>query len=200
MEYTQFAVGQPYPFAVESTKKMKDQDGAVFESLEEGDGFIFTIYLNGPHPREIDLVRKAKMQIRLVQDGKFVLPLVKFGDSLMIFELSMDPTLYTDARALQMAKNNNMLIVSLVDSSNGILVALRQASFPLRMIQVCAENWANAYLDSDFSEDYFKWYRQLQQFSLEDLWAKGEPAGSMGESYDLNEIGYSLDSQHYKKK
>lgn len=178
---------------------MMNQDGAVFEALEDNGGYILGVYLNQPHPQEVAILRSEKILTRLLIQDNFILPMVQFGSTLMIFEISFDPTLYTDERVFQFQESNNTLMVVSIDSSTGKVVALRHANFPLKFIQHCSEAWAKAFLETNYSEKYRNWYGGLQQHSLETLWEKAMPTGTLGDSYDLEEITYSPTSQQYKK-
>lgn len=196
---TYFQVGEKFPMFEGSLKKMKNQDGGNFEALESGNGYLMSIYLNKPHPKEISIIRTKTIYVRLVEEGEFVLPIIKFGNTTIIFELSLDPTLYDDARALQFKESSNMMLIALIDSSTGKIAALRQANLPLKMIQNCSEKWARAFLDSEYSKQYSNWYLKMRQVPLERLWQRGTYVGKMGESYNLDEIYFKSDSQHYQK-
>lgn len=199
MELVSFTVGEKFPLFQNSLKEMKYQDGAVFESMEEGQGFLLSVCFNQPSPKEIEILRKEKIHVRLIEEEGFVLPLIRFGEHAVIFELSLDPTLYEDARAMQLTEKNNTMVLAVIDTSNEKIMGIRHSNLPLKMIQTCADSWARAYLDADYSQKYSKWFQKLQNISLEALWSYGVPAGELGETYDLNEIQFSRDSQFYKK-
>lgn len=196
---TLITVGQDYPLFQGGTNQMMNQDGAVFEALEDNSGYILAVYLNQPHSQEISILRSEKILTRLLIQDNFILPMVQFGSTLMIFEISFDPTLYTDERVFQFQESNNTLMVVSIDSSNRKVVALRHANFPLKFIQHCSETWAKAFLENNYSEKYRNWYGGLQQHSIETLWEKATPTGTLGDSYNIDEITYSPTSQQYKK-
>lgn len=196
---TLITVGQEFPLFQNGTKDMYGLDGGIFEALEDGDGYMYSLYLMNPIQEEILAVRTKTISVRVIQEDNFVLPLIRFGNTLMIFEMSFDPTLYKDARAFQFKDANNLLSIVLIDSSNGKVNALRQANLPLKLIQLCSEKWANAFLELDYSRKYKEWYHKLQSIPLEVLWDRALYLGKMGESYNLDEIHYKLNSDHYNK-
>lgn len=196
---TFFTVGEKYPLFQEGTERMLNQDGALFEAMDENEGFILGIYLNRPHPEEISLIRKETIHTRLVIENNFILPMIKFGDKPLIFEMNFDPTLYNDSRALQLSETNNMILIVTIDSSTGKIAALRHANLPLNFVQHCSQIWSRALLSTDYSAQYTNWSKGLQANSIESLWNKAIPTGSLGERYDIDEITYHPNSQHYTK-
>jgi hypothetical protein len=194
---TLVSVGEEYPIFKNGTEKMANRDGGILEAFEEGEGLWFHLYLKNPNQKEIEIFRKEKISVRLVQDDNFVLPVVRFGNTMMIFEMSFDPTLYKDVRAFQISEINNLLTMVLIDSSNGIVKALRQANLPLKFIQIAKEKWARAFLEVGYSEKYKKWYEKLKQIPLEKVWDRALYVGKLGETYNLEEVHYHYDSNFY---
>lgn len=194
---TMIAIGETYPLFEKSMKMLNNQDGGVFEALENGDGFLYTMFLNQPSKEEINLVRTKDIKVRLIDEEPFVLPLIQFDNSRMIFEMSFDPTLYQDDRAFQMKQSNNVLTIVLVDSSTHVVHALRSANLPLRFIQRCGHVWAKAFLEPDFSNRYKQWFRKKQEIDLESLWEHALYLGKMGETYNIEEVHYAPNSDFY---
>lgn len=192
------SVGEKFPLFEKGLNTVRNQDGVLFEALEDNGGYSIVVCLNKPIPKEIELVAEHRINIRLFQEGNFILPMVQFGSEPMIFEMFFDPTRYTDERAIQLQQDNNSVMVTLVDSSTNIVKALRMANLPLDFIQTCSYHWSKAYLQSDFSSDYVSWYRKLQQLSLESLWEQAKPVGYLGESYNLDETTHFPDVQSKK--
>jgi hypothetical protein len=184
-------VGKEFPLYSETVEKLRGKDGVYFEASEIGQGYLLCIHYNNITNHEIETIRFGKARMRVVTSVEgFVLPLIKFGQH-MIFELIFDPTLYEDARALQLSTSNNLITIIAIDSRTNIVKGLRQANLPLKMIQICSEYWAKAILEINFSERYKDWINHLQEkYTLEGLWNRGIDVGYLGESYDLNEIHY----------
>lgn len=193
------SVGKEFPLFQNGLNAVRNQDGVLFEAIEDDGGYSIVVCLNKPTPEEIELVSEQRIHMRLFQEDNFVLPMVQFGSYQMIFEMFFDPTRYEDERAIQLQEDNNSVMVTLVDSSNNIVKGLRMANLPLELIQICSYYWSKAYLQSNFSTDYAKWYQHLQQYSLETLWEQSKPVGYLGESYNLNETTHFPDSQSKKK-
>ena len=127
----------------------------------------FTIYFIQPHPDEIAAIQHETIHVRVLKKDGFALPMLRFGSTNMMFEMSFDPTLYQDARALDIIKSNNLLTITLVNSLNSVVKALRYCIFPLKFMQECTELWSRAYLKSGYSTDYRAWYLKMQQFPVD---------------------------------
>lgn len=182
------SIGETYPLFQETTKAMYGQDGGLLESMEDGHGYIYNMYLNQPIPEEIDMVQHQMVRFRLVMQDNFVLPLVQFGDSNMIFEMRFDPTAYEDDRALQLMGKNNLLTIVLIDSTNGVVKALRNANLPLQFSKQCYKKWTAAFKQENYSIHYKVWCEKLASVPLEILWEEAVDVGLLGESFDLSEL------------
>lgn len=191
---TLIAVGEEYPLFQDGTVAMKNQDGAILEAFEDDGGFVLAIYLTEPTEEEVRVIRTEPIKTKLMcEEEAFVLPMIQFGETQMIFEVSFDPTLYDDNRAFQLKDKNNLLTIVLIDSTTGIVHGLRQANFPLKFIQHCSVAWKQAMNIQNYSERYIKWYLKLQQYSIEELWDTSVDVGQMGEHYDIE----ALQSDYY---
>jgi hypothetical protein len=188
VELINIVVGQKFPLFEKGYEQHKGQEYAVFEASEFNQGYMFCAYI--PHPRgyEIEAFRKSPIQMRIVKGDGMVIPMIKIGNQL-IYEIIFDPTLYDDDRALQIVDRNNILTLFLIDSNTGMLLAIRQCNFPLKMIQMCKEVWSRAILDINFSEKFSNWHKTLQEkYSLNTMWERALYVGKMGETYNLDEI------------
>lgn len=185
---TRIAVGEIYPLFEKSMKQMKGKDGAVFEAMSMGDGYVFTVFYNQPLAAETEIFSQKPIHVRLLIEHPFCLPLIQFGDTRMLFEMSLDPTLYQDKRATQFISINNLCTFVLVDSQSGIVRSLRASNFPLRMITLCAQYWAHAFDVPNYSAQYLAWYQNKQNIPLEKLWTQALDVGKMGESFNVHEL------------
>lgn len=189
---TWLKVGERFPFFSKNIHNLQNQDGSIFEALDEDAGYLLSIFLNKPNQNEMDMFHEKTTQIRLYERDEFVLPLIRFGSSDFIFEMSFDPTLYSDGRAFQFKGTNNTLFISLIDSSNDFKVlGLRAGNLPLKMIQKCSKHWAKACLEVDYANRYRQWYKDTQDnLWIKQVWDRAVYVGKLGETYDLNEIFY----------
>jgi hypothetical protein len=104
----------------------------------------------------------------------------------LIQELSFDPTLYKDARSLQMVEDNNLVTTFAIDSNTNLVRGIRTSNLPLNYIQACRVSWSKAMLDDSYQ--YAEWYLGIQrQYTTEQLWEQATDVGQMGESYNPSE-------------
>lgn len=202
VELINVEVGQPFPLYKDSVKHLRGIDGAFFEASDFNQGYNFCIHLTNISYMDTHIFRKEKIQMKVLQgsDG-LVLPMVRFGKSMM-FEMNFNPNLYDDNRALQLTDTNNILNMFLIESNNGVLKAIRQCNFPLKMIQICREAWSRAILDPSYNEKYEEWLKRTSSYALQTLWDRATKVGELGETYDLRDIKipnqYQPDSDNLK--
>jgi len=182
------SVGEKYTLFDAAYEAMKNQDGGILEALDGGEGFWYHLYLNKPTGEEKKTFQEEKINVRLIEEEDYLLPMIRFGDTLMIYEMSFDPTIYDDKRAMQIAEENNLLSVILIDSTSNIVEGLRQANLPLRFIQICKDKWEKAYEIKNYSQKYKKWYTKIQRIPVDTLWNRGIYVGKLGESFNLSEL------------
>ncbi|WP_255305653.1 hypothetical protein [Paenibacillus sp. Mc5Re-14] len=188
IELCEIKVGERFPLFANSIEKLKGIDGAKFEATDFNQGYFFCIHLTDISFMDKQSFRNDKIAVKVLQgDGGMILPMIMFGKS-MIFEMKFDPTLYDDERVFQLAEGYNILTIFLIESNNGVVKAIRQCNLPLKMVQICKEAWGRAMLDLDFSSKFQAWTTRLNNYSLQTLWDRATKVGSMGETYDLNEI------------
>lgn len=188
VELVSIEVGKKFPIYEESIEKLKGMDGAHFEANDFGQGYSFCVHLSNITFMDKQSFRNDKVTMKILQgnDG-LVLPMIRFGKS-MLFEMNFNPTLYDDDRALQLASTNNMLLIYLIESNNGVLKAIRQCNLPLKMIQICREAWGRAILDPNYTSKYNEWLERTSKHSLKTLWDRATNVGDLGETYDLQDI------------
>jgi hypothetical protein len=190
LELVSIKVGEIFPLFNESTTHLRGQDGAFFEASSHNQGYMFCIYNYDLHFMEIQTYKNANIEVRILQgsDG-MILPLLRFGKTNVIYEMVFDPTKYEDDRALQFLQANNLLLISVIESRNGILKYMREATnFPLKFIQICKEAWSRALMDLNFSDKYTVWIEKMRRYDLITLWNRATPVGVLGESFNLNDI------------
>ncbi|MCY9737478.1 hypothetical protein M5X17_27635 [Paenibacillus alvei] len=189
LELIPITVGQKFTL-FDNVDNLIGKDVGLFEALSHEQGYVYIINYTNISQGEYSAVKSKKISVNIYKDDSgFVLPLMRFGNSNLIFEFVFDPTLYKDARSLQFTENNNIMSIFLIEGTNGNVLHIRQVNLPLKMIQICKEAWSRAILDVDFSVKYSNWYENIKQkHSLETLWDRATYIGKMGEMYDVNEI------------
>jgi len=188
-EIFEIKVGEKMPVFQKSLEKMKGRDGAVFEASEFNQGYNFFIHLANISFMEKHIFQTERVHMRVLQgsDG-LVLPMMQFGKTGLMFEILFDPTLYDDNRSLQFTNRSNILTMILIESTNGIVKAIRQCNLPLKMIQICKEAWAKAILDPEYRKKHNEWAEKISRYPLQTLWSRATKVGELGESYNLEDI------------
>lgn len=111
----------------------------------------------------------------------FVLTLIKYGNTNLIFEMSFDPTLYKDERRGIFFKSNMLTIIG-VDSNTNIIKTLRYVSMPLKLHQLYKDAWSLALKRKEFSQKYMNWVDDLdKRYSVVQLWKMSKMYGQMGQ-------------------
>jgi len=130
---------------------------------------------------EILLLRQGKISVRIIHELDYLLTLIKFESSQLIFELPFDPTKYKDDRVDKLL-NSNMLQIITIESSNNIVKGLRMVSIPFKLFNLWITVWTNAKNIFDYSNKYERWMNDLDnRYSLLNLWDRGIYIGKMGE-------------------
>ncbi|MDD4111347.1 MAG: hypothetical protein PHS54_07430 [Clostridia bacterium] len=179
------AVGQPLEL-FKTRPEFKYQDGAVFECLQGGT-FAFIIYMNKITEQEKEILRKNKIRVKIIREDDFLLTMINYVGTPLVFEMSFDPTLYKDGRFFSLSKSNLITIIG-VDSSNNIIQTLRTVSTPPKLFGIWQKYWLKPWNISHYQEDftirYKEWVDNLDtKYTVLQLWERGEYIGVMGESY-----------------
>ena len=184
--------GEIFPFFKKRWEQQKGKDFSGFDSVDEINGYLLSIYYNGLTEQEKEILKTKPVNVRLVETVKgFVLPMLRFGNSKMIFELEYDPNIYPDARSLQLSSHNNLIGIAAMDSRDNRIKVVRTLNMPLKMVQTCSDEWARALLNPSYSVEYKEWLTELRSKStIYQLWDRGIPAGKLGEVYNPDEIHY----------
>lgn len=177
--FTVLEVGKP--FELFYGRNMTGQTGCIFEQLNDGQ-FCLVVYMDNMSLEEVIALRTAKIQVRVIKEtDDFVLTLIKYGNSPLVFEIAFDPTLYTDERRKMFEKSNMLSIIS-VDSNSNSIKTLRYVSMPLKLYDLYRGAWSLALHREEFSERYTRWIDDLdRRYSVLELWSRGEKYGEMGQ-------------------
>jgi hypothetical protein len=180
-EITSLQVGEPFPMFENSRQMVLGQDGCVMEILPEDEGYILSLYMRNMTKREFECLRYEKIKCSFIQEGDFILTLIKYGNTDLIFEISLDPTLYKDGRGTNFLKSNMITIVG-IESTTNIVNTLRHCSIPVGLYKKWITVWDKAKDIENYSQKYTNWMNDLDdRYSVEELWNIGVYAGEMGE-------------------
>jgi len=173
-------VGKEFPMFINSKRNMVNADGCIFEILPEND-YIICIYMRGMNKNEISALRYEKIKCKYIQEGDFILPLIRYGNTELIFELNLDPTLYKDGRGNNLLKTNMLTIVG-IESMTNVINTLRYCNFPVRLYSKLITIWDKAKDINNYSDKYTRWVNDIDnRYSLVQLWDMGIYIGKMGE-------------------
>lgn len=156
-------------------------DGSYFEALDEKDGFIMTTYLANMVNKEKTYMREEQINVRMIKEGNKILFITRYGLSPLMFEVSFDPTLYGDERAMQIAFDNHMVTFISVERSNNEIQTLRTANFPMKLKQALITAWSSAFNEENYSRNYAEWVNGLYRYDMWTLWEMAEDVGFFGE-------------------
>lgn len=162
-------------------------EGARFEQLDTGEWFII-IYMGEPSKEERKIVRKAKILTRYLIDESetMVMALIRFESSQIIYELVFDPTRYKAIEwkdRIDWWDKSNTVSLLLIDSTDGMIGAIRVANMPKALWEVWRESWRKSVSIEDYSRKYTGWIQTLWQRNTMDLWNPATPSGVFGERY-----------------
>lgn len=181
-EFIIVAVGEKLPIFTNAIEDMKYQNCGLFEASETGEGFYFLGFYDNPTIEEIEMFQTEDILYRILRgQDNLILPLFQFKDSKTIFEISFDPTKYSDNRGMRNIIESNIITTLLIDSSTGIVKAIRSGNLPKKFSQSCGEAWSKAMVDANYSQKFDHWMMINGFNSLESLWDQAIDVGKFGE-------------------
>ncbi len=154
-------------------------DSCIMEVMNDGT-FMLVIFLRGMSNIERELLRKGTINTRIIENGNLILPLVRFNNSDLIFEINFNPFLYKDERKILAGKSNmvNIIGIELIDYT---VQTIRFVNMPLKLYSKYITNW-NLGDPLEYSKQYITWVDELQsKYSVLDLWNMGQYIGRFGE-------------------
>jgi len=177
-QFTQLQVGTP--FELFFGRNMQGTSGAIIEQLIDG-SFILIVYMDNISTSEFLALREEKINVRVIKENDFLLTLIKYGKTDLIFEMSFDPTLYKDERRGLFFKSNMLMIVG-VDSNTNIIKTLRMVSMPIKLFELFNNVWDVNLKQEGFSKEYYNWVSKLDSmYTTFQLWGQGNGYGMMGQ-------------------
>lgn len=187
LEFTSYVVGQEFPHFTENFEEVRGQVAGRFEALENDAGYLLCVYVPHVNYSDHNSFNHPRVNLRLYQGPDYlVLPIIQFGGGLSL-ELNFDPSIYPDDRALQLTRNN-LLMMALIDSNNNIVKSLRSSNLPLKFIQLCRRAWSEAILDINCSSRFRDWHAQLRRQDPRTLWKNARTVGHLGERFNIQDI------------
>ena len=155
-------------------------DCCIMELTHDGT-FMLIIYLHNMTQQEKKLLRDSTIRVRVVEEEDFLLPLIQFGSTEMIFEIDFDPFIYTDERKNLIGQSNLVNMVG-VELSNRIVQTIRLMNMPKKLYSKYITAWSLMDDREGFSDRYRQWINNLhEKYSVLELWRMGVYVGKMGE-------------------
>ena len=180
-EIVALQVGKPFPMFTNSQRNMISTDGCIFEALPKDQGYILCLYANRMSKREYEILRHEEIKCKYIQEGDFILTLIGYGNTELMFEISYDPTLYKDGRGINFIKSNMLTVVG-IESTTNVINTLRYCNIPVKLYSKLITIWDKAKDIENYSQKYTNWMNDLDsRYSLLELWDIGVYAGEMGE-------------------
>lgn len=177
-QFTTLHIGTP--FELFYGRNMQGQCGCLMEQLSDG-SFALIVYMDSISISEFLALREEKIHVRVIKENDFLLTLIKYGKTSLIFEMAFDSTLYKDERRGVFFKSNMLMIVG-VDSNTNIIKTLRMVSMPMKLFNLYNKIWNINLSHERFSEDYNKWIDKMDlNYSVVQLWQQGNNYGQMGQ-------------------
>lgn len=157
---------------------MKGKDGCLFEALHGG-GFSLIAYLSNMSQAEKTALSES-ITVKLYREDSFLLPIIRFGNTHLMFEVIFDPTLYDDGRDETLTVSNMLTIIG-VESNSNIIKTLRLVSINPSLYKELVSFWIKAKNMEDFSKKYINWVRELDaKYTVLQLWSRSKYICKMG--------------------
>lgn len=176
-------VGQTFTLTKQPIQPMSQ--GALFEVVRQKQRADLWLLVLGPNftEKEVERFRNEPIHVRVMRESSFVLSLIRFGSSRLMFELIFDPTRYQDQRAVEVLSQMNTVTFFSVDTASNILRSIRYTNAPEKWRQVLLKSWREAFFAQDYSERYQRWVKELEsRYSMMSLWEYGSPLGRFVET------------------
>ena len=167
--FVTFEVGKPFPITTGYPK----QEGASLNFTAEGSLFMMIHWRNITADEKREM-KKGVIQFRYIQEGGFIIPLMRLG-TMPPIEFPFDPTLY-ERHGVPFQIQSNQLTIYAVDYSNHHLVAMREIGLSQSFLEHFNQVWKKNLQDENFRSKYQAWFEKLfQKMSTNDLWKQGIP-------------------------
>lgn len=162
-----FSVGDFYPLW---RPEIKGLCGATLHR-DSGGGLLIEAFLDQMSEGDARMLRKTRMEFRMSMnvEEQFLFTAVKLKSDKkstpdLVFELEHDPSLYTETEQREQAdalRNINIMSLYGVDSSTGILQAIRVFTAPVAWLEVARSCWTGHY-SNRYSDRYRIWLEAVR--------------------------------------
>ncbi len=160
------------------------------------------LYMPDLTENEIEAYRKNKITSRYIANSTNLVVIALFSvevkdrDTLLVFEIVFDPCLYPEGEWKQRQEayyRDNIINFLLIDSSSGVIKAMRSFNMPIKLREVWLKSWNRSYLVENYSEIYKKWKNRIDlTYSVDELWNDAKDSGVLGEYGKLTEKSFDL--------
>lgn len=177
-KHTILKVGEK--FNIFKTHDMDKKDGAILESLEDGQLFI-SVFLSNITKQERMTLKEVKVTVKLFQDTDyFLLTLMSYADRMQ-FSLIFDPLKYKGKKKTNLFKSN-MLTIAGIESTTNIIQTLRYCNIPRGMYFALMNQYERAKEIESFSDKYNRWVASVyDKYTDQQLWDMAKYVGKLGE-------------------
>lgn len=151
-----------------------------FEALDDERGYIFVVYLPNPSIRDIDNFSDLRINTRVIRKNSVSFPLFRFGHTDLLFDVLMNPFLYSTNKGFQMNNVNNHVTFVLVDSLTNVVKSIRYATMPFKLIRLWSESWLSMPHAEEFTAAYNKGLELLYKQDLVNCWSEAIPTDYFG--------------------
>jgi len=191
-----FEVGQPCPPVVERPRP--DFDGAYLEALPPG-GMVALLYLSGMRALERIVIQMEPVDVRVIEQGEFVLTLLRFGNTPLTFALEHDPRKYGSARSIETIQRTNRIDIIAVESTKNEVRVIRPVRFNDQLRAIWKQSWLAAIADSSYSDQYQEWLDRLwwRWKDVRRLWERAKPVCRLIDEDHEKRLRYEESLQKY---
>ncbi len=179
----------------------KNRTESILEQSRDGH-WMMICYMPDLTENEIEAYRKNKITSRYIANSTNLVVIALFGvevkdrDTLLVFEIVFDPCLYPEDEWKQRQEayyRDNIINFLLIDSSNGIIKAMRSFNMPIKLREIWLKSWNRSYLIENYSEIYKNWKNRIDlTYSVDELWNDAKNSGFLGEYGKLTELSFDL--------
>jgi hypothetical protein len=180
------AVGEPIPQGWKSL--MGSSDGARLEQPYPDSIPLIIVTMQDVSGKEAEILRQGAIEARIFRERRYLMAVIRFGGTPLMFDLFHDPTLYPahewPAR-LQGWEKGNLVGIVAVDTGSGLVVANRLANLPRGLWLALLVTFREAYEATDnYSSRFRLWMDGVwARYGIRELWRNSAPAGTFGEHY-----------------
>ena len=180
MDFTAVSVGEEFTLFRDVVGKMKGIDGVICELLDDGH-FTIVIYMNNMSKKEKEILSEKQIYARIIEEGNFLLPIIRYGNSPLIYEIEFNPFLYYQDKRFDYVGKSNLVFIFGIESTTNIIKTMRYVNMPKKLYSKMVANWNSIYDVEEYNKEYKKWVNSFKNYHLFDLWERATYIGKFGE-------------------